>query len=342
MDITNRYTAIVFSLILTAGFVVGLFMEPAESRANLTAGWKGEYFDNISLEGDPLIVDADEIIEMNWFTAAPYEEMPADYFSVRWTSTASFGDGVYRFRVGADDGIRLLIDGKVIIDAFEPGTFRTFTRDVRLKSGEHDLLVEYFEATGFAGVLVDWALTADTGEVIDLETETIDIVEADDTPPLARVRGVNSIVYDRPHIQAGRVTQVSFYQQLPVLGVSEDGNWVQIGLHSDLSGWVLRADVAFADDADLARLEVPAGSQTIPAEFVGEAQADLTILDVPQGHEALGTIPDAEAFEIIGRDASGAWLLIRLESDKLDPLEGWVYAPYVHITSGNLLDLTIR
>lgn len=343
MNITNRYIAIFFSLILTAGFVVGLFMEPAESRANLTAGWQAEYFGNMTLEGDPVIVDTDEIIEMNWFTAAPYENLPADYFSVRWTATVNFRNGVYRFRVGADDGIRLIIDGTTIIDAYEPGTFRTITRDVRLRHGEHELLVEYFEETGFAGVLVDWALTNDPGEVIDLETETIDVVESDAAPPMARVRGINGIAYDRPTIYAERIARVSLYQQYPVLGISEDGNWVLIGLQNEVSGWVLRRNVAFGQAGDVPRIETPSDSDAPPIEFAGLAQAGLTLLESPRGERALGIIPGHREFEITGRDAAGNWLFVRWDDEaQLDTLEGWVYAPFVTMTSGSLLDLSIR
>jgi hypothetical protein len=330
------------SLVLTAGFVVGLFMEPAESRANLTAGWQGEYFSNMALEGDPVIVDTDDVIEMNWFTAAPYENMPADYFSVRWTSTASFADGIYRFRVGADDGIRLLIDNKLVIDAYEVGTFRTITRDVRLRSGEHLLQVEYFEETGFAGVLVDWSITEEASEVIDLETERIDVVEAD-TPPMARIRGTGGIVYDRPHIYATRLTNILLYQQFTVIGISEDGNWLEVALQNDTSGWVQRQDVAVTHQERLPLLETPTDAETPPIEFVGSAQANLNLLDNPHSDTRVGTIPLEQEFEIIGRDAVGNWLLVRWENDEqLDTLQGWVFAPYVRITSGRLLDITIR
>jgi hypothetical protein len=76
---------------------------------------------------------------------------------------------------------------------------------------------------------------------------------------------------------------------------------------------------------------------------VGLAQADLTLLASPHDDRALGIIPGEGEFEIIGRDAAGGWLFVRWEDeDQLAAIEGWVYAPFVTVTSGNLLDLNIR
>jgi mannan endo-1,4-beta-mannosidase len=164
-----RYTAILLSLLLVMGFIIGLFLEPAPSQANPQIGWTGEYFNNVHLRGDPMVTVTDEAIDMNWFTAAPFASLNADFFSVRWTTKAKFLDGVYRFSTSADDGIRLFIDDKLVIDSFKPGTFRTTSQDVRLKEGTHSIRVEYFEQTGLAGVLVEWEPVENTQRVLDLE-----------------------------------------------------------------------------------------------------------------------------------------------------------------------------
>jgi hypothetical protein len=42
--------------------------------------------------------------------------LPVDDFSVRWTRNLNFSAGSYRFYAHVDDGVRLSIDGKPLID----------------------------------------------------------------------------------------------------------------------------------------------------------------------------------------------------------------------------------
>lgn len=152
----HRYSALLLSCLLIGAFGSGLFIKPMESQANPQQGWKAEYFKNPNLLGTPLLTTSDEKIDMNWAEAAPAQNFPADNFSVRWTTSTKLEAGHYHFEIGADDGIRLIVDGEVILDAFEPGSFRTFSYDLWLDAGKHDFQVDYFEETGMAGVFVEW------------------------------------------------------------------------------------------------------------------------------------------------------------------------------------------
>ena len=57
------------------------------------AAWRGEYFANLWLTGDPALVRNDPEINFTWGPGAPASGFPADNFSVRWTRTATFEEG---------------------------------------------------------------------------------------------------------------------------------------------------------------------------------------------------------------------------------------------------------
>ena len=89
-------------------------------------------------------------INFDWGAQSPAQSIPADGFSARWTRALNFNEGTYRFFVNADDGIRLYIDGNLVVDAFTEGLKPEFTTDVFLRGGFHTLRVEYYENTGNA------------------------------------------------------------------------------------------------------------------------------------------------------------------------------------------------
>ena len=118
--------------------------------------WKGEYWSNRSLNGNPALVRNDGAVDFNWSTGAPAANIPADDFSARWTRTAEFEAATYRFRVQVDDGVRLWVDDQLILDAWQDGAVHELTVDHALVQGAHSLRVEYYERTGDARIRVQW------------------------------------------------------------------------------------------------------------------------------------------------------------------------------------------
>jgi hypothetical protein len=118
--------------------------------------WKGEYFSNRNLAGVPVLVRNDASINFNWGAGAPAAALPADNFSVRWTRRLEYGAGHYRFTIEADDGVRLWIDGILVIDRWHDG-IGTYPADVYLTRGQHDVRMEMYEHTGGAMARMWWA-----------------------------------------------------------------------------------------------------------------------------------------------------------------------------------------
>ena len=118
--------------------------------------WRGEFFDNLELEGDPILVRNDADVAFDWGHGAPDEKVPADAFSARWTRTIVFEAGAYRFFADVDDGIRVWVDGLIIIDAWQDTQALTHTGHIWLEGDAHELRVEYYEREGDARVRLWW------------------------------------------------------------------------------------------------------------------------------------------------------------------------------------------
>jgi len=138
-------------------------------------GLKGEYFNNPDLQGKPMLTRVDKQIDFDWGTNSPTPEppsqakgldwinMPNDHFSVRWTGKlVPVESGLYDLTLGSDDGSRLYLDGKLVIDNWHNGAKNKGVYEVELKAGkEYDLRVEYFESLVKANVRLSWKNAAD-------------------------------------------------------------------------------------------------------------------------------------------------------------------------------------
>lgn len=118
--------------------------------------WRGEYYNNTALSGAPVLVRNDGGVNFNWGAGSPAANVPADNFSSRWTRSLYFDGATYRFHASVDDGVRLWVDDRLVIDAWYDGAVREVTGDISLGSGMHNLRVEYYERSGSAGVVLWW------------------------------------------------------------------------------------------------------------------------------------------------------------------------------------------
>lgn len=118
--------------------------------------WRGEYWANPNLEGNPILTRNDATIDFNWGRGAPAANVPGDNFSARWSRSADFEAATYRFHVIVDDGVRLWVDGQLLIDEWRDSGTREVTADRALTQGPHSLRVDYYERTGDALIRVWW------------------------------------------------------------------------------------------------------------------------------------------------------------------------------------------
>jgi len=123
---------------------------PTTTPVQITA-WRGEYFDNINLAGAPKVRN-DKKVDFDWRNGSPMKGISADKFSARWTRRLDFEGRTYRFNVRVDDGVRLWVDGQLLIDQWNDGSPRTYSVERTMTPGKHDVRVEMYERTGQASI----------------------------------------------------------------------------------------------------------------------------------------------------------------------------------------------
>jgi hypothetical protein len=145
-------------------------------------GWKGEYFDNRDLAGGPALIRDDAEINFDWGTTPPVSWMPHDNFSIRWTRKLTFDPSYYRVSVQSDDGVRVWLDGGLVIDKWYAMDNKLHYVDGIYLNGVHELKVEYFEQNGNARVRF-WVSSSATPDPPTPPSPTPGTVVVDDGDP---------------------------------------------------------------------------------------------------------------------------------------------------------------
>jgi PA14 domain/Divergent InlB B-repeat domain len=118
----------------------------------------GCYYDNIDFTNLKL-TRTDSQINFEWGYNSPNASIVPEAFSVRWQGDWYFASsGTYRFTATADDGIRIWIDGTLILDKWSDQAPTTYTVDRSLSAGTHRIKVEYYENEGGSVAKLNWKL----------------------------------------------------------------------------------------------------------------------------------------------------------------------------------------
>ena len=155
----KRGRHVIFGLMLVLSFSFALFVPTSSAQATVAGPvpFEGRYYNNTTLSGTPVLVRTDRTINFVWGYGSPAPQVNADRFSVRWVRTAFFQEGTYRFTVTADDGVRLFVDGRVVIDQWQDQSATEYSVILPLTdSVTHTIRMEYYERSGHATAILNW------------------------------------------------------------------------------------------------------------------------------------------------------------------------------------------
>jgi beta-glucosidase len=136
-------------------------------------GLAGKYYRGRNFEGDPVDSRVDPKVDFRWYRGSPTDAavargeltadrgLPSDAFSIRWSGVmVPPVSGEYELVVTANDGARLRVDGRVVIDAWsDTPVARATSARVTLEAGrEYPVTLEYYEGERDAEIRLGWIL----------------------------------------------------------------------------------------------------------------------------------------------------------------------------------------
>jgi Domain of unknown function (DUF4347)/Legume lectin domain/PA14 domain/Calx-beta domain/Glucose / Sorbosone dehydrogenase len=130
-------------------------------------GLRGEYFDNADFT-NLRVVRVDPTVNYNFGAGSPEPTIAPDSFSVRWSGQVqAVYDEEYTFFTTSDEGVRLTVNGQVLINQLVNQTPTELFGRLALVAGQkYDIVLEYFEDIGNAQVQLAWSSASQLKQVI--------------------------------------------------------------------------------------------------------------------------------------------------------------------------------
>jgi hypothetical protein len=193
-------------------------------------GLNGRYFNNTTLTEPFALNRVDPTVNFSWGTGSPAASVNVDNFSARWTGdvttptdplTPARFTGRYWFYTQSDQGVRLWVNGKLIIDNWTSHTTTVDSGSIFLEAGRrYSVLLEYWEGTGDANIILQWQPPGQLSSVIANTSMT----PAVNNPLAIRIRSpVDRTTYLAPASVVVDVDVLGLYASISSVELFRDG-----------------------------------------------------------------------------------------------------------------------
>lgn len=345
----NKFVYLGLMLCLIALALFLFIASPSAIMAQEDA-WLGSYWNNDSLAGPPVLVRWDPAIDFYWKGLSPDTSIPVDHFSARWTRTVNFNAGTYEFRATMDDGMRVWVDGKLIINDWNEGKERTDVAQVQLSNGPHELRVDYFELGGTAVAGFTWVLVSSDGSPQPPSGPPPGNQPPGNMPPSGGpgmpppsgevIYPVGEVKSPYLNMRQGAGTNYAVIAVLKqntevyIMARSSGSTWYLVKTQNGPTGWVRRyyihtdfpyTSLPVAETYPMPTPQPPA--QKPPDYPVGTVKAGFLNLRSGPGinYNAIAVVSNGSTVALLGRNASGTWLKVKVPTGSV----GWVNAGYI-------------
>ena len=149
------------------GPVEGEDLTHSEAALGTGTGLTATYFSDATL-GVEVARQVDAQIDFNWDLGAPAQVPSPDGFSVRWTGQVEAAvSGTHVFTTTSDDGVRLWVNGQLLVDNWTRHAAIANSGSISLNAGSrYSIKMEFFEQTGRAVAKLAWTPPGRASQII--------------------------------------------------------------------------------------------------------------------------------------------------------------------------------
>ncbi len=138
---------------------------------SFTHGVQSKYFSNITLKAPAAVERNESILDFYYTFYSPDPKISSDYFSAVFTTQLKAPkSGNYQIGLAGNDGYRLYIDGKLVIDGWQKTGFhqQTVAFDF-VQYKRYALRIEFYESVGNAQLKLIWNMQTQNEEQVKME-----------------------------------------------------------------------------------------------------------------------------------------------------------------------------
>jgi PA14 domain/Fibronectin type III domain len=160
-----------------SGYSSELSYTPMPTPTAPGTGLRGQYYnDNPNgayplsnpFAGSPVLTRTDATVDFDWGGGSPASQVNSNFFSSRWTGQVKAPvSGSYTFTVTGDDGVRLFLNGQLVIDGWTDQYPTSYSYTTTLTAGTlYNIELHYYEYGGDASCRLRWSYPGQSTQTI--------------------------------------------------------------------------------------------------------------------------------------------------------------------------------
>lgn len=294
--------------IILAALLTGLALPVAAQ----VGGWTAEYYDNVELAGNPVLVRSEIRPRGDWGAGSPHRTIPADNFAARWSTRVLLEAGAYLLNTQTADGVRVYVNDEAVIDEWRDTDTGFFQLALPFEAGEHRIVVEYLELEGPAHVIFNMNPL---------------LPPPPEDAPRARITARFLNMRNDSGVHGDVVQLISMNQVLPVVGRNSLTTWLELAF-GERRAWV---NASYVEAENLNNVPITDGSP-LPVSSVTATVATgvLNVRELPDRNSSrLLKIYEGERYPVLGRNLDEDWLWLNV-----DGINGWAHNDWLDAQPG--------